>query len=190
VIVFDGDSGEYQRHWGAYGNVPDDGPPELYLPGQPLPQQFFVAHGIQLSRDGLLYVSDRQRNRVQVFEKDGTFVDEVVVDPNAPAGAGITVQGPFGNPAVQAAGFGSVNRVAFSGDTQQKYLYAVASQGQLKILRRSDLEILGTFIPNPGGLHHLATDSKGNLYTSDGRSPRRFLECKPGSGQGDPNHCH
>ena len=190
VIVFDASTGEYKRRWGAYGNVPNDGPPELYQPDQPLPEQFFIAHGIQLSEDGLLHVSDRQRNRVQVFEKDGTFVDEVVVDPNAPAGAGITVQGPFTNPSVAAAGFGSVTRVAFSGDPHQQYLYAASLRGQLHILRRSDLEILGTFTPNPGGLHHIATDKKGNLYISDGRSPRRFLVCHPGSGTGDPNNCH
>lgn len=32
VVVFDSETGAYKRHWGAYGNVPDDGPPELYLP--------------------------------------------------------------------------------------------------------------------------------------------------------------
>ncbi len=98
VIVFDSETGQYKRHWGAYGNVPNDDPPELYQPGKPLPQQFFIVHGIQLSNDGLLYVSDRQRDRVQVFTKDGTFVREAVVDGNAPAGGGITVKGVFTNP--------------------------------------------------------------------------------------------
>jgi hypothetical protein len=100
VIVFDSETGAYKRHWGAYGNVPNDDPPELYETGKPLPQQFFIVHGIQLSRDGLLYVSDRQRDRIQVFRRDGTFVREVLVDPDAAAGGGITEKGVYTDPRV------------------------------------------------------------------------------------------
>jgi DNA-binding beta-propeller fold protein YncE len=96
VVVFDSETGAYKRHWGAYGDVPDDGPPELYQPGQPLSRQFFVAHCIDVSKDGLVYVCDRQRNRGQVFTTSGAFVKEVVHTPDAPAGAGITVKGPSG----------------------------------------------------------------------------------------------
>jgi DNA-binding beta-propeller fold protein YncE len=163
AIVFDSETGEYKRHWGAYGNVPDDGPPELYQPGQPLPRQFFVAHCIDVSNDGLVYVCDRQRNRVQVFTKDGEFVKEVVHTPDAPAGAGITVKGPFGDPAVSGAGFGSGNSLAFSADRRQEFLYISAPPG-IKIFRRRTLEFLGSFAA--GGTHGITTDSDGSIITA------------------------
>ena len=172
VIVFDSETGEYKRHWGAYGDVPDDGPPELYEPGRPLPRQFFIVHGIGLSDDGLLYVSDRQRDRIQVFRRDGTFVREALVDETAPAGGGITVTGQFTNPAVAAAGFGSVTRTAFSGDSAQRYLYAASLRGTVYILRRKDLATVGSFPAT--GLHHIASDPDGNIVISDGRAPQRW----------------
>lgn len=180
VIVFDSETGAYVRHWGAYGNVPNDDPPELYEPGKPLPQQFFIVHGIQLSKDGLLYVSDRQRDRVQVFHEDGTFVREAVVDRDAPAGGGITVKGVYTDPLVAGAGYGSVARTAFSGDAAQRYLYDAAQRylyvaslrGTIFILRRKDLTQVGSF--PAAGLHHIATDPAGNIYISDGRAPQRY----------------
>jgi hypothetical protein len=163
IIVFDSNTGLYKRHWGAYGNVPDDGPPQLYVKGQPLPTQFFVVHSIDVSRDGLVYVADRGRNRIQVFTKQGTFVKEVVHSPDAPAGAGITVQGPFARPDVAAAGYGAGNAVALSSDRAQEFLYITAPPG-IKIYRRKTLQFLGEFAA--GGGHGLTTDSHGNLYTA------------------------
>jgi hypothetical protein len=163
VVVFDSETGAYKRHWGAYGNVPDDGPPELYRPGQPLPQQFFVLHCIDVAKDGLVYVCDRQRNRIQVFTKAGKFVKEAVHTPDAPAGGGITVQGPFGNPAVSGAGFGSGSALAFSADPNQEFIYISAPPG-IKIIRRETLEVVGSFAA--GGGHGLTTDREGNLYTA------------------------
>lgn len=180
VIVFDSQTGEYKRHWGAYGNVPDDGPAQLYEPGTPLPQQFFIVHGIQLSDDGLLYVSDRQRNRIQVFRKNGRFVREALVDASAPAGGGISVTGVFTDPAVAGAGFGSVTRTAFSGDRAQRYLYAASLRGTVYILRRKDLATVGSFAA--AGLHHIASDRDGDIYISDGRAPQRWALTTPGPG--------
>jgi hypothetical protein len=177
VIVFDSETGEYKRHWGAYGNVPTDDPPELYQPGQPLPQQFFIVHGIQLSRDGLLYVADRQRDRIQVFRRDGTFVREVLIDPQAPAGGGITERGVFTDPRVSGAGFGSVTRVAFSADKAQTYLYAPSLRGTVYILRRKDLTEVGSFTAT--GLHHIASGPSGDIYISDGRTPKRYAIDRP-----------
>ena len=163
VVVFDSETGAYKRHWGAYGNVPDDGPPELYQQGQPLPRQFFVLHCIDVSKDGLVYVCDRQRNRTQVFTKSGRFVKEVVHTPEARAGAGITVQGPFGDPAVSGAGFGSGGTLAFSADPGQEFLYIAAPPG-IKIFRRRTLEFLGSFAA--GGTHGITTDLDGSIITS------------------------
>ena len=73
VIVFDGATGKYLRHWGAYGNVPDDTEkfdPKTMMSGA-LPKQFSTPHGITGSNDGKIYVADRRGNRIQVFDHAG-----------------------------------------------------------------------------------------------------------------------
>ena len=40
-------------------------------------------HCADLSKDGLVYVCDRQNNRIQVFRKDGTFVKEAFFAQNS-----------------------------------------------------------------------------------------------------------
>jgi hypothetical protein len=76
VIVFDADSGAYKRHWGAYGNKPDDAAPFSRIYEGAGPPQFNTVHGIAVSNDGLVYVGDRVNNRIQSFRLDGTFVKE------------------------------------------------------------------------------------------------------------------
>ena len=77
VIVFDADTGAYKRHWGAYGNKPDDVDLGPYDPKAPPAQQFRnPVHCADLSVDRLLYVCDRVNDRIQVFKPDGTFVKE------------------------------------------------------------------------------------------------------------------
>src|SRR6202163_3474479 len=77
VIVFDADTGQYKRHWGAYGHKPDDTDLGKYDPDAPPAQQFRnPVHCADLSVDRLLYVCDRVNDRIQVFKTDGTFVKE------------------------------------------------------------------------------------------------------------------
>ena len=83
VIVFDGATGKYLRHWGAYGNVPDDSErfdPKTMVNGA-LPKQFSTPHGITGSKDGKIYVADRRGNRIQVFDHQGKFLAEKVIAP-------------------------------------------------------------------------------------------------------------
>jgi hypothetical protein len=81
VIVFDAETGAYKRHWGAYGNKPSD-EKVAYDPNGPLPQQFGnPVHCVRIAYDGLFYVCDRQNDRIQIFDKEGTFVREFRVEP-------------------------------------------------------------------------------------------------------------
>ena len=68
VIVFDAETGAYKRHWGAYGNKPDDAAPSPRIYEGPGPQQFNTVHGIAVSNDGIVYVGDRVNNRIQAFQ--------------------------------------------------------------------------------------------------------------------------
>jgi DNA-binding beta-propeller fold protein YncE len=156
VIVYDADTGKYKRHWGAYGNKPDDSDLGKYDPDAPPAQQFRSAvHCADLSKDGLLYVCDRLNDRLQVFKPDGTFVKEAFI-------------------AKRTLGDGSVWDIAFSKDPQQKYIYLADGNNQkVYILLRESLEVLTSFGDGgrqPGqfyGVHSIATDSKGNIFTTE-----------------------
>ena len=93
IVVFDADTGEFKRMWGAFGNEPlDTVPPPAEGAGGisafpreeatgPGPDQFITpVHAVRVSRDGLVYVSDRGGKRVQVFTLDGKYVTQVFID--------------------------------------------------------------------------------------------------------------
>jgi len=156
VIVFDANTGKYKRHWGAYGHKPDDKDAGRYNPNDPPPQQFRnPVHCAELAHDNLLYVCDRANDRVQVFKPDGTFVKEMFYER-------------------QTLGSGSAWDLAFSRDPQQKYIYlADGENDRVHIIDRESLEVLTSFGEGgrqPGefyGVHSIATDSKGNIYTTE-----------------------
>jgi DNA-binding beta-propeller fold protein YncE len=193
VIVFDADTGAFKRMWGAFGKPPMDEPArprgaggeqgrggnsELSrVPAKEIPasdpgfSQFDTVHGVKVSNDGLVYVSDRAGKRVQVFTIEGKFVAQVFIDRwcEAPhCGNGQTVAS-----------------TAFSADPAQRFLYVASrSPERVWILDRKTLQPLDSF-GRPGVapgefyvLHHMTTDSKGNLYTSeveDGRRIQKFV---------------
>ena len=167
VIVFDGESGEYLRHWGAYGEQPDDDYQWDRMSGEPS-RQFQTAHGIGGSRDGLIYLADRANNRVQVFQQSGEFVMEKIVRPLCP---------PEGEPVPDCGGSATFS-VGFSPDEAQTYLY-VADGGShvILVLRRSDLEVLDAFGgpgTGPGQLgrpHNLSVDPQGNIFVAEAAGP-------------------
>ena len=166
VIVFDADSGKYKRHWGAYGAKPDDADIGDYSPSAPPAKQFRTVHCVIVSKDRFVYVCDRVNDRVQVFRTDGTYVKEAIFEPK-------TIRS------------GSVWDMTFSRDPQETYIYQVDGVNEeVRVLRRDTLEVLTTFGDGgrqPGqfyGVHNVAVDSKGNLYTTEtynGARLQRFL---------------
>jgi DNA-binding beta-propeller fold protein YncE len=102
------------------------------------------------------YVADGYGNkRVAVIAKDGKFVKETQVAKNT-------------------RGDGSVWDIAFSKDPQQKYMYlADGANEKIYVFDRASLTILTSFGDGgrqPGqfyAVHSIATDSKGNLYTTE-----------------------
>jgi DNA-binding beta-propeller fold protein YncE len=186
VIVFDAETGAYKRHWGAYGRPPDDGyfakigerlpgpfsgavqnenKPSQYDPNAPAPPQFRIVHAVRISRDGLVYVCDRTNNRLQVFRKDGTFVQEAFI-------------------ARDTFGSGSVWDAGFSTDPEQTWIVVIdGTNQQVYVLERKSLQVVRTF-GGAGhwagqfyGAHNLAIDSKGNLYiteTYEGKRVQKF----------------
>lgn len=167
VAVIDADTGMMKRHWGAYGNEPDDRNLGPYDPDAPPAQQFRnPVHCAELSNDGFVYVCDRVNDRIQVFSKDGTFVKEGFI-------------------ARRTLASGSVWDIAFSRDAQQRYLYVLdGMNGKVYVVLRETLEVLTSFGDGgrqPGqfyGVHSVAIDSEGNLYTTEtweGKRLQKFV---------------
>jgi len=166
VVVFDADTAQYKRHWGAYGALPDDAPLPEYSPAAPPSRQFNTVHCAMVSKDGFVYVCDRVNDRIQVFRKDGTYVKEAFYDK-------ATLRS------------GSVWDLAFSRDPQERYLYVADGVNEkIRVVDRNTLEVLTSFGDGgrqPGqfyGVHNLATDSRGNLYTTEtynGARLQRFV---------------
>jgi hypothetical protein len=193
IIVFDADTGAFKRMWGAYGNAPEDDPPAAPAaaagPGRgrgslsrvpakdlpdsdPQPTQFNTIHGVKVSNDGLVYAADRGGKRVQVFTTEGKYINQAWVDRWCEA-------------AGEGCGNGqTVASVAFSADPQQRFLYVASrSPARIWVYDRKTMQPLDSFGRAgvaPGEffvLHHMTTDSKGNLFTSevqDGRRVQKF----------------
>jgi DNA-binding beta-propeller fold protein YncE len=163
VAVIDADTGKFKRYWGAYGNKPDDTRLPAYDPAAPPAQQFRTpVHCAELSLDGLLYVCDRPNDRIQVFKPDGTFVKEVFIAP-------------------KTLGDGSVWDIAFSKDPRQRFLYVADGKNEkVYIIERESMTILTAFGDGgrqPGqffAVHSIATDSKGNIYTTETYEGKRL----------------
>jgi DNA-binding beta-propeller fold protein YncE len=167
VAVVDMNTGALKRYWGAYGNRPDDA--HQYLPRgagfadqQPDVQFRTPVHCADPSNDGFVYVCDRPNNRIQVFQKNGTFVKEAFFSR-------------------ATLGDGSTWDVAFSRDPQQKYMYIADGKNmRVYIVDRQSLQLLtsfGTGGRQPGqffAVHSMATDSQGNLYTTETYEGRRI----------------
>ena len=156
VAVFDSQTGIYKRHWGAYGERPDDAALPPYDPdADPIREYRSPVHDVAIAHDGLVYVADRTNNRLQVFQKGGEFVTEAFIRP-------------------ETLGSGSVSGVTLSEDPDQRWLFIPdGTNNVIWILDRTTFEVqdyFGRLGKNAGQfyrLHNLAIDSRGNLYTTE-----------------------
>ena len=166
VAVFDAETGEIKRIWGAYGNPPSDMNLPTFNPksanfGNPV-------HCVTLAKDGMVYVCDRTNDRVQVFTKQGKFVKEYAFAPET--------QGP-----------GSTWGITFSTqDPDQKYaIMTDGTNNQIVVWRVADGQIVGRF--GRGGhnagqfswVHYAKTDSDGNLYSGEVDVGKRMQKWNP-----------
>jgi DNA-binding beta-propeller fold protein YncE len=164
VIVFDADSGEYKRHWGAFGNKPIDG---AYPSYNPKAEQFGnPVHCVRIMNDGLVYVCDRSENRIQVFNKDGQFMRQIVLDTQTRGSSN--------------GSSGSVWDFVPSPDQNQKYLFvADGTNNEVKIILRETGEKVGSFgrsgrmAGDFHWVHNIAIDSYGNIFTSEVDNAKR-----------------
>jgi hypothetical protein len=180
VIVFDAATGAYKRHWGAYGKRPadeanvtssDPGGHAGYDPKAP-PSQMFSnpVHCVKIAKDGLIYICDRTNNRVQVFRKDGSFVREWVYLKDTLAS-------------------GSVWDLYLWPDREQSFFVNVdGTNNEMRVVRRADGEVVGTYgryghsAGQFYGVHNVAIDSRGNVFTTEVFEGKRIQRWKVVSG--------
>ena len=173
VMVFDLDTLKFKRGWGAYGHalseITTNDADRAYTPGGPMPKEFRGHLTLNISNDGLVYAADRNANRIHVTTKQGKFVKEFIVAPTTGVG-------------------GATGGVMFSPDKAQRLLYiSDLTNNHIWFLNREDGKILGrmgSMGENGGqffGLHMIAVDSKGVIYTGEvfqGERVQRFLPVK------------
>ncbi|HLI84244.1 MAG TPA: hypothetical protein VKV17_10025 [Bryobacteraceae bacterium] len=170
IMVFDLDTLKFKRGWGAYGHtlaeITTSDADRAYTPGGPEPKEFRGHLTLNISHDGFVYAADRMANRIQVFTKQGKYLREFVIAPRTGVG-------------------GSTGGVMFSPDKAQRFLYiSDLTNNHIYFINREDGKIvgqMGTMGENGGqffGLHMIAVDSKGILYTGEvfqGERVQRFL---------------
>jgi hypothetical protein len=173
VMVFDLDTLQFKRGWGAYGHalseITTNDADRAYTPGGPMPKEFRGHLTLNISHDGMVYAADRNANRIQVFTKEGKFLKEFILAPMTGVG-------------------GSTGGVMFSPDKQQRLLYiSDLTNNHIWFLNREDGKVIGqmgTMGENGGqffGLHMIAVDSKGTIYTGEvfaGERVQRFVPVK------------
>jgi hypothetical protein len=170
VLVFDLTTLAFKRGWGAYGHplaeISTNDADHAYRPNGPMPKEFAGHLTINFSGDGLVYAADRNANRIHVTTKQGKFLKEFILAPSTGEG-------------------GSTGGVGFSPDKAQKYLFiSDLTNNHIWFLNRDDGKVvgqMGSMGENGGqffGLHMIAVDSKGTIYTGEvfnGERVQRFV---------------
>lgn len=151
VAVFDRE-GKFLRQWGRQGTKAEV---EAGVGGVFMQ----VVHCVIIGNDGLVYVCDRQGDRIEVFDKAGNFKKNILVHTGGEHVPDL---------------WGTAWWIGFSPDPAQKYMYVANGRNeQIHILDHASGRVLASF-GRPGHqvgefdhAHTLAVDSKGNIYVAE-----------------------
>jgi DNA-binding beta-propeller fold protein YncE len=167
VAVFD-KTGKFLRQWGRQGTTAEAaaGVGGAFVN---------IVHCVVLGNDGLVYVCDRNGDRIQVFDKTGAFKRNIPTP--------VLFRAPY-------TGNGGAGALAFSRDADQKYMYiGDFSDKLIRVFDRVSGKELSQFgrpgSHQLGGIaspHAIAVDSRGNLYVAESLDGRRVQRFKPVGG--------
>ena len=136
-------SGKFIKSWGTYGSKPGE---------------FIIPHGIAIDNKNIIYVADRQNNRIQLFDSSGNFLKElknnVEVEqlPSIAIGLNNSLFAIDYDPTKKADS--TVNGSTFFGfDTSQNATTHFSATG---LSNRTSC-----------WFHDIAVDSKGSIYIGD-----------------------
>jgi sugar lactone lactonase YvrE len=141
VLKFD-KNGKFIKFWGGKGTEPG---------------KFDVAHGIAIDAKGLLWVTDRENQRIQIFDQDGKYIREIKY-------AGLPC----------------------ALDIGKEYIYMVNGFAGQVVQMDLDGKVLAAMgKPGPAGTwgefgeaHFIAVSPKGEIYVADSvnRAVQKFVK--------------
>ena len=149
-------SGNWLMSWGEPGSKPG---------------QFSTPHSIAVDAQDNIYVADRGNARIQVFDKDGKFLRQIVIDVPAPPDA----RPAIGNKAEHPSGAGMPgspwaicitpppHQVLFSADGFPGRIYKLSLDGKVLGMFGKTGKQLGQF----GWIHEMACPSENELYVAE-----------------------
>jgi hypothetical protein len=152
-------NGNWLKSWGEPGNGPG---------------QFSTPHSITLDAQGNVYVADRGNRRIQVFDGDGKFLRQIVIDvafdPNARPAIGNKPELPITGAQTMAPGAPWAicitpppNQVLFSSDGYPGRIYKLSLDGKvLGVLGES-----GKQLKQFGWIHQIACPSENELFVAE-----------------------
>ena len=152
-------NGNWLKSWGERGTGPG---------------QFHTPHSIALDAKGQVYVADRSNRRIQVFDREGTFLRQFTIDVPFPAGMrpvlgnmpneGDIAAGTFapGSPWTLAISPGP-NQVLYCSDAYPGRIYKMSLEGKvLGVLGQAGRQ-LGQF----GWIHEMACPQENVLFVGE-----------------------
>jgi hypothetical protein len=148
--------GNWLKSWGEPGNKPG---------------QFDTPHSIAVDAQGRVYVADRGNHRIQVFDGDGNFLRQIVidvpVDPNARPAIGNIRANPPGSRMPGSPWAICItpppNQVLYSSDAFPGRIYKLTLEGKVLGVFGKSGKQLGQF----GWIHEMACPSEHELYAAE-----------------------
>jgi sugar lactone lactonase YvrE len=151
-----GKDGSWLKSWGEPGDKPG---------------QFNTPHSIAVDAQGDVYVADRGNHRIQVFNGDGRFLRQIVidvpVDADARPGIGNKIAHPTGSRTPGAPWAICISpppyQVLYSSDGFPGRIYKLSLDGKVLGMFGKSGKQLGEF----GWIHEIACPSENELYVAE-----------------------
>jgi len=148
--------GNWLKSWGEAGNKPG---------------QFDTPHSIAVDVQGNVYVADRGNHRIQVFDGNGKFLRQIVidvpVDPNARPAIGNISENPTGSRVPGSPWAICItpppHQVLYSSDAFPGRIYKLSLDGRVLGMFGKSGKQLGQF----GWIHEIACPSENELYVAE-----------------------
>ena len=148
--------GNWLKSWGEPGDQPG---------------QFATPHSIAVDAQDNIYIADRGNHRIQIFDRDGKFLRQIVIDVPVPPDARPAIGNKTDHPS-GARMPGSPwaicitpppHQVLFSSDAFPGRIYKLSLDGKILGMFGKSGKQLGQF----GWIHEIACPSENELYVAE-----------------------